>query len=311
MIRTSWKTIIENELKQELGLFREQGYKPTLRAVYYRLYSRGLFPNTKNTYQSLDRATVEARWSGRLRIDCFADNARQVIGDFNDAYQSPEAYLQHVIDFIKAAPEAYMSSIPRWHNQPHYVEVWIEKDAMAGTLQSILRDRHVRIVPNRGFTSLTALYANSSRLEKFQHRGKQIHVLYFGDFDPSGDDMDRDLKKRLSRLGWTSNTLDFRRIAVTTEQIQRYDLPFNPDKTTLEKMENDSRRHRFSEKYGGLYAVELDALPARIPEDFKNMVLQSVDQFFDEDIFAQVLAQHSSTIVRDIMSRKVRLLDEQ
>ena len=257
------------------------------------------------------QTTVEARWNGRLRIDCFADNARQVIGNFNEKYELPDEYLQHAIDFIKSAPEDYASSIPLWHNQSHYVEVWIEKDAMAGTLQSILRDRHVKIVPNRGFTSLTALYENSSRLERFKRKGKQVHVLYFGDFDPSGDDMDRDLKKRLSRLGWNSSTLDFRRIAVTTEQIERYELPFNPDKTTLEKMKNDPRKNRFSEKYGGLYAVELDALPARIPEDFKNMVLHSVDHFFDEKVRQEVLALHSPTEVSNIVSRKIRLLEEQ
>ena len=67
-------------------------------------------------------------------------------------------------------------------------------------------------------------------------------------------------------------------------------------------MNNDSRRHRFREKYGGLYAIELDALPARIPEDFKNMVLQSVDQFFDEAIREEVLAQHSSAMVSNIIS---------
>ena len=91
--RIDWKSIIVNELRQELNLYRQQGYKPTLRAIYYRLYSRGLFPNTPSCYNSLDRATVEARWDGRLPINCFADNARQVIGDFNEKYETIDEYL--------------------------------------------------------------------------------------------------------------------------------------------------------------------------------------------------------------------------
>jgi hypothetical protein len=309
--RIDWKSIIINDLRQELSLYKQQGYKPTLRAIYYRLYSRGLFPNTPSCYNSLDRATVEARWDGRLPINCFADNARQVIDDFNEKYETIDEYLQRPIDFIINAPQGYVNSIPRWHNQPNYVEVWIEKDAMAGTLSSILRGKDVRILPNRGFTSLTFLDESANRIKNFMKLGKQIHILYFGDFDPSGDYMDVDLKKRLTRLGLPSYSIDFKRIAVTTEQIRQYGLPYNPDKTTREKIEHDTRKEKFLAKYGELYAVELDALPALIPQDFKNMVIQSVDQFFHEDIHQDILSRYSSRDIARFVKNRVKQLEEQ
>jgi hypothetical protein len=45
-----------------------------------------------------------------------------------------------------------------------------------------------------------------------------------------------DLIGRMSLLGLTPDKIDFQRIAVTPEQIKKYNLPFNPDKTTTEKM---------------------------------------------------------------------------
>ena len=74
-------------------------------------------------------------------------------------------------------------------------------------------------------------------------------------------------------------------------------------------MENDTRTSRFLAKYGELYAVELDALTALIPEDFKNMVLQKVDQFFDETIRKEILAQYSSKEIAGFVKRKVKQLE--
>ncbi|MGC1929032.1 MAG: hypothetical protein WA667_08665 [Candidatus Nitrosopolaris sp.] len=49
--------------------------------------------------------------------------------------------------------------------------------------------------------------------------GKETHILYFGDFDPSGDDMDDQLDKALPYFGLED--IDFQRIAVTEEQKYR------------------------------------------------------------------------------------------
>lgn len=84
----NWKRIIEI-LKEELKIYYQQGYKPTLRSIFYRLYTKGLIPNTSSSYGSLDRATVKARLDGRLPINCFADNSRKVLKDFNEMYYEP------------------------------------------------------------------------------------------------------------------------------------------------------------------------------------------------------------------------------
>ena len=134
-------------------------------------------------------------------------------------------------------PKEYFTpaNIPRWYKQTHYVEVWLEKDALKGTFQSILKDREVRIVPNRGWSSLSFKNENIRRLLTKREEGKIVHVLYFGDFDPSGSAMDRNLARDLNDALGTEHT--FERIALTKAQIKDFGLKHlkNPDPEVLRK----------------------------------------------------------------------------
>jgi hypothetical protein len=308
---TNWKKITE-AVREELRSFAEEGYKPTLRAMFYRLYSRELIPNTKVTYGSLIRETVAARWDGRLPMDCFADNSREAIGDFDERYWTPQELISARIRNLTDTERDYTDYIPRWHDQRNYVEVWIEKDAMAGTFESILDGMEVRIVPMKGFASMTFLHETVKRLSHFQANGKAVRILYYGDFDPSGDYMDTDLDNRMRRmqLDLEDNDGGFERIAVTPEQIEEHDLPYDPDKETSDKMEGDVRTNGFLEKYGKLYAVELDALPAKIPDFFKQgLVIDKVEQYFDEDIYQELVDKYSQLEISKLLKGNVALLN--
>jgi len=105
-----------------------------------------------------------------------------ILSDFVEEYQTPEQYVQSRIDLLKQASQNYI--VPRWHKQQNYVEVWIEKQALADTFSSFLKGRDVRIVVSRGYSGLRKLY------EASKGQGREIHILCFGDFDPSGDNMD-------------------------------------------------------------------------------------------------------------------------
>jgi hypothetical protein len=136
------------------------------------------------------------------------------------------------------------------------------------------------------------------------------HLLYFGDFDPSGEDMDRHLQNAIEQFG-LQDDVDFRRVAVTLEQIKRFNLPPVPDnQETLDKLRKDTRTNKFREKHGGkLYAVELDALLAVIPDQLKTMVQQSVDQFFDKRIYKKALRDHPPEYIERLVHRRIKFLD--
>jgi hypothetical protein len=78
-------------------------------------------------------------------------------------------------------------------------------------------------------------------LGRYRKTGKKINVLYFGDFDPSGEDMDRHIRQSFATFG-LKDTINFQRIAVTKEQIEKFNLPPVPDnQETLDKVNNDTR----------------------------------------------------------------------
>ena len=234
---------------ERLDAFNNRGIAPTLRAMFYALVSLRVIPNVQAQYQYLSHFTARARENGQLPINCFADQSRRVIQDFDDTYETMEDYIDRGISHLENATYNYPKSIPRWHRQPHYVEVWIEKDALSGTFKSILGNRQVKIVPSRGFSSISFNYENTERLKRYQFEGQKIHIRYFGDLDPSGESIDGIITNKLTQYGIFG--VDFQRIAVTEEQMNVFNLPRNPDPQTLRKLRRDTRARSFMMRHNG------------------------------------------------------------
>ncbi|MGA9155038.1 MAG: hypothetical protein WBZ36_31020 [Candidatus Nitrosopolaris sp.] len=142
------------------------------------------------------------------------------------------------------------------------------------------------------------------RLLEVKKSEKDIHILYFVDFDPSGDDMDDHLNNALRYFGLEE--VDFQRIAVTEEQIEQFNLPPMPkNKETIDKVNHDTRKNGFIRKYGKLYVAELDALLAIVPDEFKSIVQGSIDQYFDQEIYQAVLSENLPELVEKLVHEKV------
>ena len=147
------------------------------------------------------------------------------------------------------------------------------------------------------------------RDSKKKYVKKQIHILYFGDYDPSGSDMDRFLKSDIADyfikyFGLEGIVHFVPRIAVTLDHIERFNLPPEPeesDTATLDKLQRDPRYENLLEAHGGqLYAVELDALMAYVPDEFERIVKGAVDYYYHPEIWEEVLQEpeHSSEAIR-------------
>lgn len=208
------------------------GYRPTLRRVFYLLVTREMLPNTLRAYKNLSATLDRARWEGWLDLDCLDDLERQA--DVPATWESPHELL---VD----AAHSYRSDW--WAGAEAHVEVWVEKRAIVGIAQTIANRWNVPFLACRGFTSLTSLAEAAKRFD-----GRGTVVLYAGDYDPSGREMDRDLQDRLTRLGCD---VELRRLALTREQIEEHNLPHQPTKT------GDSRARGWTE--AGSW--EVDALP--------------------------------------------------
>jgi hypothetical protein len=192
-----------------------------------------------------------ARDFGRIPWDAIIDENRPILGDVPE-YYTRESWVQIDIDNLKNVNKTY--TIPRWHTQAYHVEAWLEKMALGRIFEKILNPLEVHIPTHRGYSSGGFLNKNQKRLNAIINQGKEIIILYFGDWNPSGEGSERAMKVRLQRFGLYN--IDFHRIAVTQKQIDQYDLPTAPADL------DDSRAKKFIEKHGDNRTVDLDALVA-------------------------------------------------
>lgn len=302
----------------ELPALRSIGIEhPTVRQVYYRLVAQNLIENTKSSYTYLDRVLTVARMkgavhpddgdpnNGRLDPSTFADESRPE-ADLPDL-RTPEEYADQNIEELENLQEYYYPYT--WHGQEYYVEVWVEKQALESTFEGILQDRNITVVSNRGYNSLTALQQSIKRLLNMQmNYDKKIVILYFGDHDPSGLDMDRDLEGRLRQLGLRD--FEFKRVALTLQQIQEFDLPADPDVLTEKKLEKDTRLRSFVRRFGGIQGkiAELEALAIRADE-FHDLVIDAVDAYYDLGVWEEVKSKYDGKRIKNRIKKRVKFLD--
>jgi hypothetical protein len=249
----------------------------TLRQLYYRFVALDILENKESQYSYLGEAVKEARIAGTIPWEWVEDRTRSAdAGDHPE--QEPDAHYRSWLDAFKNCASQYHR--PRWEGQDTYVEVWVEKEALAGVFESVCRDLKVVSFPNRGYTSVTLLKEAADRLRAADAGGEPV-ILYFGDFDPSGQDIERNIRDKLN--GTFGVPVRVERVALTREQIDERRLPPQPAKSS------DSRYEDFVEEHGDI-AVELDALP---PEDLRQMVRDAVGEYFDEETRREVLHEQA------------------
>jgi len=158
---------------------------------------------------------------------------------------------------IETAAQSFR--IDLWENQPYYVEVMVEKDALSGILEPICRELDVRFTANKGYSSSSALFEAGVRMARAYNNGLKPCIIYFGDHDPSGIDMTRDIEDRL-KLFSRGVEFDVKRVALNYDQVKQYNPPENPAKS------NDSRFDSYKRLYG-VFSWELDALEPKVLSD--------------------------------------------
>lgn len=129
--RLDWKNKIIPKVKEILQDRRSRGIpKATVRGIFYILVSLNLIPNLKGPYKGLSRALVKAREQKIIPDNWTADESRHII-DIDDEYKSQEELVDDALKYFDDLPQDYKDQIPKWYKQPIYVEIWIEKNAVA------------------------------------------------------------------------------------------------------------------------------------------------------------------------------------
>ena len=269
-------------------LYAAQGFDLTLRQLYYQFVSRNWLANTERNYKRLGDIVSDARLAGELDWDHIVDRTRAV---------RSLAHWDNPADIIRAVARQYRED--KWAAQDTYLEVWIEKEALAGVLESVCPANDVPYFSCKGYTSSSSLWQAAQRVGEQIRKGKKAVVIHLGDHDPSGIDMTRDIEDRMSMfiaqdvLGascWDYDDADYlrdhyrelagehltiERIALNMDQVNTYNPPPNPAKIT------DSRAADYIRRFGQS-SWELDALD---PATLVGLIQATIDSHKDPAVW--------------------------
>jgi hypothetical protein len=232
----------------------------TVRQVFYQAVVLGLVPKDEaRGYKLVQRRLVALRERRIIPYDWITDNVRIVRG--YDRYRSPGAYAQVAAEFYRR---------DYWAGSPVNVEVWLEKDALAGVLVPVVVEEcGLDLYVTRGYASVSYL---QSAADSIRRDGRPTYVYLLTDFDPSGLGIAETVSAELMNRSEPVE-VHVQRLAVTREQVDEYELPERPTKQT------DSRARAFMRRYG-TGSVELDALP---PATLRSLVRDSIERHMNPE----------------------------
>jgi len=254
-----------------------QGYRLTVRQLYYQLVARAVIENTERSYKRITGLVNDARMAGLVDWDAIEDRTREFIR--KGRWESGAQILRTCVNSFH---------MDMWENQQTRVFCIVEKEALAGVLESVCDNLDIPLLAARGYPSSTVLREFVERDIVPLHGQQDIHILHLGDHDPSGIDMTRDLTERIELFAGVASNVTLQRIALTMEQIDEQKPPPNPAKST------DSRFLDYRKKFGS-QSWELDALQ---PRYLAELVRRNAEVFIDFDAWDDRVAQIEEIKVR-------------
>jgi hypothetical protein len=254
-----------------------QGYVLTVRQLYYQMVSADHIENTMRSYKRLTSLVNDARLAGYMDWESIEDRTRAF--DKRAAWESGR-------DILQAVAGQYHKNL--WHTQPNRVFLVVEKDALSGVFAGVCRELDIPLLAAKGYPSVSVVrdFVKTDILPA-QEDGKECVLLHFGDHDPSGIDMTRDLEDRI-RLFTYGQGVEVVRCALNMAQVKRFKPPPNPAKMT------DSRFDGYEAKFGKS-SWELDAMK---PQYLNELVREHAMKYVDQEAWELRHAEIAATRAR-------------
>jgi hypothetical protein len=219
-------------IRDSITAILKADHPQTVRQVFYQLVARSVIEKSEAEYQTtVIRLLSEMRLDGRVRW------------------------------------EAHYYRRSALRECDGYIEIWSEKEALAGIIYDAASDYDVPVVVSKGMPSLTQVYGSFVNIRNAAKASKQSYIYQFGDHDPTGCLIPKTIEARLNDFCDKHNVTRpvVERIALTEEQIEEYRLPTRPT-----KRDGNSHAHKFDGD-----SVELDALPSA---DLRALVRDCIER---------------------------------
>jgi hypothetical protein len=247
---TKWKNLPLACVAVEL---LAQHQPDTVRGNMYLVVSAGWLPDTSDkSYDRIQRLLNRLRENGTVPFAWVVDNVRQTI--------KPSSWAG-LNDFADTVKEAYRLDF--WASLPAYIEVIAEKDTIAGKVSPVTRAYDVPLHIIRGYSSTSYAWGIA---RGWRDITKPITVYYLGDHDPSGRDLERNIREKLAR--YSKREFTWKRLGVNPGHFAAYDI------IPLEPKKKDSRYRDFVATWGGRCA-EVEAIPATALREMVRGAIES------------------------------------
>lgn len=251
----------------------------TVRALFYRAVSVGLFPSTASRfYDKVGRMAVRLRRAGLIPYQWIVDNLRST--------QKPSSW-SGLDDYADTVSRVYRKDF--WSTLPEYVHIICEKDAVSGTIVPVTREYDVPLSPIRGYISDSFAWELGDTWRRIR---KPVHVYYVGDFDPSGFDLEANARRKLTEFA--DREISWTRLGVLESDFDAFGLVELAVKLT------DARSRAFLDQHGSRCA-EVDAIP---PPELRGRVRAAIEQHIPEGEWARLKAieQQERATFNEVMS---------
>jgi hypothetical protein len=247
----------------------------TVRQVFFQGSVRGIVEKSEAGYTKVQTDLVVMRKSGEMPFDWLADNTR---------WQRKPRSFDSVEQALQETARFYRKRL--WADADAYVEVWLEKDALSGVVFPVTALYDVPLMVARGYASLSFLH---SAAEAISELDVPVCIYHLGDFDPSGVNAGEKIEETLREMAPDAD-INFTRLAVTPGQIEAWDLPTRPTKTS------DTRAKGF-----GAISVELDAIE---PDALRTLVRLAIEDHLPPHQFKVLKAAEDSerTLIRRLVA---------
>ncbi len=248
-------TAAEMEERAQFLIDYARAHQPvTVRGLYYQAEVARVpgIDKTENSYNKVQNQVLQLRRKGRIAYTWIADATRWM--------RRPRTF-DNWEDALENTARTYRRSL--WQDAEVDVEIWIEKDALAGVVGEVIWEYDVPLMVSRGYTSETFAF-NAIEDHVGSDRPLVVYALY--DFDRSGADAARSLDEKLTRFaGERGVEVHFNLLGLTEYQVREWRLPTRPHK----------RGTTADQRWPHPYACELDAIP---PDALRALVRAAVER---------------------------------
>jgi len=227
----------------------------TVRQIFYRLVGKYGYEKSERAYGRLLEVLVTARRAQRIPFEAIRDDGWTQ--RWPHGFSDPEDFIQAVRD----SAERYERD--KQARQPHRLAVAVEAAGMVPQVYRVATPFSVPVFSSSGFDSLTV---KKQMADLVLAEERPLHVLHLSDYDPSGVCIFDALQADVEAFVGAGERVTFTRIALTSEQVHRFDLPTSPAK------ENDKRGDFHSQ------TCQAEALPPDVlADEIRRAIVERVD----------------------------------